>query len=169
MKAIVCTGYGPPEVLQLREVEEPTPKHDQVISRSTPRRPRQATPSSGPSTARPHQRVLAPRLKRASQAVAVGPVRQPVLQGKWTISEERDRGEVSVRGATLVSVLGDDRVFAPDTRRTMRTLTSLARRSRSVSAAVRPRLRPSADDASHPRRTGPRTGGRRLVQPPCAA
>ena len=31
MKAIVCTGYGPPEVLQLREVEEPTPKHDQVM------------------------------------------------------------------------------------------------------------------------------------------
>ena len=30
MKAIVCTGYGPPEVLQLKEVRNPTPTRDQV-------------------------------------------------------------------------------------------------------------------------------------------
>lgn len=30
MKAIVCTGYGPPEVLQLQEVKTPTPTRNQV-------------------------------------------------------------------------------------------------------------------------------------------
>ena len=33
MKAIVCTKYGPPDVLQLQEVDKPAPKENEVLIR----------------------------------------------------------------------------------------------------------------------------------------
>lgn len=48
MKAVIWTRYGPPEVLQVGEIDTPTPKEDELLIRVRWR----ASPMSGPRAAR---------------------------------------------------------------------------------------------------------------------
>ncbi len=76
MKAIVCTKYGPPEVLQLKEVEKPTPKDDEVLIRiyatvATP--PDCAARKGDPSLMRFISGLIRPR-KRTPGALLAGEI-----------------------------------------------------------------------------------------------
>jgi hypothetical protein len=46
MRAALCTRYGPPEVLQLRDVEKPVPQAHDVLVRIMQRPSRRVTASS---------------------------------------------------------------------------------------------------------------------------
>lgn len=55
MKAIVCTKFGPPEVLQLKEVEKPIPKNNEILIRV------HATPVNFGDTLVRHFNAISPR------------------------------------------------------------------------------------------------------------
>ena len=99
MKAIVWTAYGPPEVLQLREVDTPVPKEGEVLIKV-----RATTVSAGDAELR-GQRI--PLLFRLALRLYVG-IDRP---RRMTILGQELAGEVDAVGAGVTRFKPGDRVF----------------------------------------------------------
>jgi NADPH:quinone reductase-like Zn-dependent oxidoreductase len=109
MKAVVCTKYGPPEVLKMMEVEKPRPKNNEVLIRTYA-----TTVSSGDCRMRssnfPSSFTV---LKRILMRLALGLTkpRKPIL-GLWLA------GEIETVGKDVRRFKNGDQVYArtPDLR-----------------------------------------------------
>lgn len=100
MKAIVWTRYGPPEVLQLKEVEKPAPKDDEVLIRI-----HATTVTAGDCELR---RLKVPVLFRLPLRIYVG-LRRP---RRITILGQALAGEIEGVGEGVTRFKGGDPVFA---------------------------------------------------------
>ena len=99
MKAVVCTRYGPPEVLQLRDVPKPGPKDDEVLVRM-----RATTVSAADCELRRFD--FAPWIWVPIRlAFGIRRPRQPVLGQELA-------GDVESVGKNVRSLVKGDRVFA---------------------------------------------------------
>jgi len=99
MKAIVWTAYGPPEVLQLEEVEKPTPKANEILIRIFA-----TTVTAGDAEAR---NLKFPILFRLAMQMYVG-IRKP---GRITILGQEFAGEIEAVGKDVKRFKAGDQVF----------------------------------------------------------
>jgi NADPH:quinone reductase-like Zn-dependent oxidoreductase len=93
MKAIVCTRYGPPEVLQLREVEKPVPKNNEILIKIS---------AVTVATEDPLQRKGEPYFTRVFMGLTKP--RKPVLGAEFS-------GEIESAGKDVKLFKEGDRVF----------------------------------------------------------
>ena len=102
MKAIVCTKFGPPEVLQIKEVEKPIPGNNEVLIRIYA-----TTVSSGDSRIRSLNLSGVPFLQRIFAKLVLG-ISKPrrAVQGLWLA------GEIVVIGKSVKRFHVGDKVYA---------------------------------------------------------
>jgi NADPH:quinone reductase-like Zn-dependent oxidoreductase len=101
MKAIVCPKYGPPEVLQLSEVEKPTPKDDEILVKIFA-----TTVHTGDVRIRGFK-IPGPRWQRLFARLYLG-IRRP----KWSILGMDLAGEIEDVGQDVTRFKIGDEVFA---------------------------------------------------------
>src|SRR5687767_6939415 len=99
MKAVVYERYGPPDVLQFREVVKPTPKHNEVLIRT-----RATTVTSGDSRVRSLNMPLGFGLL-SRVVLGISRPRQPILGTELA-------GEVESIGKAVSKFHAGDQVFA---------------------------------------------------------
>jgi NADPH:quinone reductase-like Zn-dependent oxidoreductase len=101
MKAIVWTAFGPPEVLQLQEVEKPAPRDNELLVRI-----RATTASAGDCEMR--RMEIRPAFYRLPMRILVGLLRPT----KITILGQDLAGEIEAVGRAVKRFKEGDQVFA---------------------------------------------------------
>jgi NADPH:quinone reductase-like Zn-dependent oxidoreductase len=100
MKAVVYTKYGPPDVLQLKEVEKPAPKDNEVLVKI------HATTVTTGDTIMRGLKIPEPRWRRLISQIILG-IRKP----KRTILGMELAGEIESVGKDVTRFKTDDPVF----------------------------------------------------------
>ena len=106
MKAIVYTKFGPPDVLQLKEVEKPTPKEDEILIRNYA-----ATVNYGDIVARNFKEISPRKFNMPFPFWLVTGMSFGFSKPKITILGSEFAGEVEAVGKDVKSIKQGDQVF----------------------------------------------------------
>lgn len=106
MKAIVCTQYGPPEVLQLKEVSKPTPKDNEVLIRV-----RATSVNFGDLMARDFKAVSPRKFNMPFVLWLLSKISLGIHQPNITILGSEFAGEVEAVGKAVIRFKPGDPVF----------------------------------------------------------
>ena len=106
MKAIVCTRYGPPDVLQLKEVEKPAPKENQVLIRV-----RATSVNYGDLVARNFKEISPKKFNMPFLIWLIAKISFGLRKPKTTILGSEFAGEIESVGKDVKSFKQGDHVF----------------------------------------------------------
>ena len=106
MKAIVCTKYGPPEVLQLKEVDKPAPRENEILIRV-----RATSVNFGDTLARNFKAVTPRKFNMPFLFWLLAKISFGLREPKRTILGSEFAGEVEAVGRDVKRFKKGDQVF----------------------------------------------------------
>ena len=106
MKAIVCTKYGPPEVLHLKEVEKPTPRDNEILIKI-----HATTVNYGDTLARNFKDISPRKFNMPFLFWLFAKIYFGIRKPKITILGNEFAGEIASAGKDVKSFKQGDRVF----------------------------------------------------------